>query len=82
MEREENQTMAVNQAMEVEVKETGIVLSDNEKNLIENSRREAEAVEVFKSAYKELVQRTGFAWVVDGNSPLNNPTLGVAKINR
>jgi hypothetical protein len=64
-----------------EVKETGIVLSENEKQLIENSRRQMDAVEGFKRAYNELVQRTGFAWVVDGNSPINNPVLGVAKVN-
>ena len=64
----------------VEVKDTGIVLSDNEKQLIESSRRDLEVLEGFKTAYNELVQRTGFAWVVDTNSPINNPTIGVAKI--
>jgi len=71
----------VNKAEEVTVtKEAGIVLSDNEKQLIEAQRREIESLEGFKTAYNELVQRTGFAWVVDVNTPINNPQLGVAKI--
>jgi cupin superfamily acireductone dioxygenase involved in methionine salvage len=79
METEEIQTVEAKAV--TEVKETGIVLSDNEKQLIENSRRQMEAVEEFKAAYNELVQRTGFAWVVDGNSPINNPVLGVTRVN-
>jgi hypothetical protein len=58
----------------------GIVLSDEEKQLIETQRKGLEALEAFKEEYNALVQRTGFAWVVDTNSPLNNPKIGVAKI--
>jgi thymidylate kinase len=59
-----------------------IILSDAEKHLIETQRLELDALETFRRGYEELVQKTGFAWVVDGNSPLNNIKLGIAKISR
>jgi hypothetical protein len=64
----------------MEEQNEGIILSDHEKTLIEAQRREIEAVEVFKTKYNELVQNSGFAWVVDITSPINSPKLGISKI--
>lgn len=58
-----------------------IELNDSERALIEAQRQEGERMEAFKLGYQELVQRTGFAWGIDGNSPLNNPKLGIGKVN-
>jgi len=66
--------------MEKETKKE-IVLSDAEKNFIESQRIQGEKLETFKKEYTELVQKTGFAWIVDGNSPVNNIKLGIAKVN-
>ena len=66
--------------MTTKTKEKKIVLSDVEKQFIESQRIDAEGLEVFRKEYGELVQRTGFAWVVDGNSPVNNIKLGIAKV--
>jgi|VirMetMinimDraft_7_1064189.scaffolds.fasta_scaffold00224_21 hypothetical protein len=57
-----------------------IVLSDVEKQQIENFRKESGQLESFKKEYESLVERTGFAWAVDTTSPLNNIKLGVAKV--
>jgi len=57
-----------------------IVLSDEEINAIELQRNEIKAIEAFKSEYNALVNKTGYAWVVDTNSRLNNPLIGIAKV--
>lgn len=57
-----------------------IVLSDIEKQFIESQRKEVELFEVFKKEYSELVNKTGFSWMVDMNSPLNNIKLIIGKI--
>ena len=59
-----------------------IVLSDEEMSFIEAQRKESEGLEEFKKEYSELVNKTGFAWTVDGNSPLNNIKLTIGKIQR
>ena len=56
-----------------------IVLSDNEKQIIEVQRKEIKNLDDFKNSYNELVQRTGFTWVVDVNSTLQNPQLGISR---
>ena len=59
-----------------------IVLSPEETQAIEQQRLIALNLENFKNQYSELVNSTGFAWVIDGNSTLNNPQLGVARVNQ
>ena len=59
-----------------------IGLSDEEKQLIEAQREEAKKLASFRSKYQELVNETGFAWAVDGNSTLNSPKLGIAKVGQ
>lgn len=58
-----------------------IVLSNEEKELIAAQRRDLENLESFKAEYNDLVNKYKFAWVVDGNSPLNSVKLGIAKVN-
>jgi hypothetical protein len=57
-----------------------IILSPEEKGAIEAQRRERELLEKFQAGYQALVNETGFGWVVDVNSPLNNPQLGITKV--
>lgn len=57
-----------------------IVLSAEEKAVIESQRKELELFNIFNEEYNLLVQKTGYSLVIDGNSPLNNLRLGVAKI--
>lgn len=59
-----------------------IVLSDEEKEFIEMQRKESELLEEFKKGYSELVNKTGFAWTVDGSSPLNNIKLAIGRVQR
>jgi len=49
---------------------------------IEVQRQDVEKLNVFRTEYKMLVEKTGFAWVVDANSQLNNIQLGIAKIQQ
>lgn len=62
--------------------EDNIVLNEEEKKFIESQRKEMELLTEFKLKYEELVNKTGFTWAVDGNSPLNNIKLGIAKVNK
>ena len=57
-----------------------IVLSAEETAVIEAQRKEKELLEKFQAGYQALVNETGFGWVVDGNSPLNNIQLGIGKV--
>lgn len=63
------------------IEEKVIELTENEKLLIESKRLEMAKLEEFKSGYQDLVEKTGFAWGVDLNSPLGQPKLGIVKIN-
>ena len=58
-----------------------IALTNEERNFIETQRQEIERLDAFKSGYQKLVRETGFAWGVDGNSTLNSPKIGIAKVN-
>jgi hypothetical protein len=60
-----------------EIKE--IVLSPEETAAIEGQRRERELLAKFQTEYQALVDETGFGWVVDITSPLNNIQLGIGK---
>ncbi len=57
-----------------------IVLTPEESAAIEAQRQERELLEAFQAGYQKLVNETGFGWVVDVNSPLNNIQLGIAKV--
>ena len=57
-----------------------VVLTPEEEAILENRRKEMQKVESFKVEYGALVQKYGFAWVVDTNSPMNAPLLGIAKV--
>ena len=63
----------------LEKKETKIELTPEELVAIETQRKEIEKLNKFRDGYKKLVEETGFMWVVDANSPLNNIQLGIAK---
>jgi len=60
-------------------KEQEIKLTPEEMVAIEERRRFSEKLEKFKADYQFLVEETGFTWVVDANSQLNNIQLGIAK---
>lgn len=62
-------------------KELEVTLTSEELAAVENLRKVNENLEGFKEKYKKLVEETGFAWVVDVNSPLNNIQLGIGKVN-
>jgi len=55
-------------------------LNEAEKQMIESQRQEIAKIETFKRGYQKLVQETGFAWTVDGNSPLNSPKITIIKV--
>jgi len=59
-----------------------IVLSKEEEQTIETQRKQVEKLEKFKIGYQKLVDETGFAWMVDINSPLNNIQLGIGRVNK
>lgn len=59
----------------------GIELSDNERAFIEAQRQENAKLENFRQGYQKLVEETGFAWVVDAQSPIGAPKLGITKVN-
>ena len=63
-------------------KKEEIVLSNEEKKMIELQRKEVELLEKFKNDYQVLVNETGYAWTVDPTSPLNNPRLTIGKLQR
>lgn len=67
-------------AKEVSKKELEIQLTEEEKKIIESQREAVSLLQEFRTSYEDLVKRTGYAWVVDGNSPLNDIKLGIAKI--
>jgi len=58
----------------------GIVLTKEEQDAIEAQRRDVELLSTFRTEYQALVEKTGFAWVVDANSQLNNIQLGIGKV--
>lgn len=68
--------MAIKKETEAETK---LVLTPQEEAAIEAQRAEVEKLRLFRDEYQKLVEQTGFMWVVDGNSPLNNIQLGIAK---
>ena len=59
-----------------------MVLSADETQAIEQQRLISVNLENFKTQYSELVKTTGFAWVIDGNSTLNSPQLGIGRVNQ
>lgn len=59
----------------------GLALTNDEINFIETQRQEGNKLEAFKNGYQKLVNETGFAWGVDGTSPLNYPKIGITKVN-
>lgn len=63
-----------------DTKKEGLVLSKEEQHSIESQRVEVAKLEKFRTEYKKLVEETGFTWVVDANSQLNNIQLGIAKV--
>lgn len=65
-----------------EPKKEEIVLSDDEKRIIEMQRQESQLLENFKNGYERLVSETGYAWAVDPTSPINNPRLTIGKLQR
>jgi hypothetical protein len=62
-----------------EKKEKDIVLTPEETAAIESQRKDIEYLEVFRVEYQALVERTGFTWVIDATSPLNNLQLGIGR---
>jgi len=67
---------------EPSTEEKRIQLTDDEFAAIEAKRREEELINEFKARYEQLVRETGFAWAVDMNSSMNNPQLGIARIQQ
>ena len=62
--------------------EKQVELTPEELAIIEGQRKEQELLLEFRESYEKLVEKTGFAWMVDGNSTLNNIQLGIGKVNR
>jgi len=65
--------------MAKQVKDETIVLTPEETAAIELQRKDVDNVRIFKEEYKALVERTGFVWVIDVSSPLNNLQLGIGR---
>lgn len=82
MDKEKNllEEVQPNFQTETQVSEPELQLSENEKAFIEAQRLEGQKLEAFRNGYQRLVQETGYAWVVDGQSPVANPKLGVVKV--
>lgn len=62
-----------------EEKKEEINLTPEEVAAIETQRMEVKNLEEFRVGYENLVKKTGFTWVVDSNSTLNNIQLGIAR---
>lgn len=75
------ETVETAETEEVKTKSNEMGLSEEERNFIESQRKEAKRLEEFRARYDSLVKETGFAWAVDGNSTLNSPKIGIAKVN-
>lgn len=65
--------------MENKEEKGGIVLTQDELNAIEAKRQDDEKIKFFIDSYTELVKKTGYTLVIDGNSPLNNLRLGIGR---
>jgi len=63
-------------------KEEEFKLTPEELVAIEERRKFTENLEKFKNDYQKLVNETGFTWVVDANSQLNNIQLGIARATK
>jgi len=63
-------------------KNEAITLTLEEQAAIEAQRQEVAKLEKFRTEYQKLVEETGFGWVVDINSPLNNIQLGIGRVGK
>ena len=60
-------------------KKEEITLTPEEMVAIELQRKDVDNIKIFRAEYQSLVDRTGFAWIIDVNSPLNNLQLGISR---
>jgi len=63
-------------------KEEEFKLTPEELVAIEERRKFTDNLEKNKNEYQKLVNETGFTWVVDANSQLNNIQLGIARATK